>query len=333
MKRTLKILLLTIIFLNALVVNAAPTTYDRQTLENYGVKKDWTIDDSNKDNVLKTPAVDANEKLYDFSDVLTDEEEERIKTRIAEFIEKTNMDMVIVTEKIPYPDEIKNYCYSESQADQKEQEVNEEYAADFYDYNDFGMKFKNNSGVLLLRNTEIDPCFDAMYYDMYTFGDTQLYFVPYRYDSILDGIYNNLHNDNYVEGFLDFINRTENYILSGKPSEMENYYVDEKGFLHKNPATYQIPWTTAIIISIGVTLIVMLILIKKNRMVMKATQAVEYLNKKSINITNRQDVFLHSHTSSYTVSHDSGGSGGGGGFSSHSGSSGGGHSSGGGRHG
>ena len=76
----------------------------------------------------------------------------------------------------------------------------------------------------------------------------------------------------------------------------------------------------------------MIILVKKNKMVAKATQAGEYLIKDSINIKNRKDVFLHSHTTSYTVSHDSGG-GGGGGHSSHSGSSGGGHSSGGGRHG
>ena len=113
---------------------------------------------------------------------------------------------------------------------------------------------------------------------------------------------------------------------------MIDYYVDEKGYLQKYPGTYHIPWSLSSIISIVITAIIMLVLIRKNKMVMKATQAGEYLNKKSINISNRKDVFLHSHTSSYTVSSDSGG-GGGGGHSSHSGSSGGGHSSGGGRHG
>ena len=50
--------------------------------------------------------------------------------------------------------------------------------------------------------------------------------------------------------------------------------------------------------------------------------------KESINITNRKDIFIRSHTTSYTESSSSSGGGG-----SHSGSSGGGHSSGGGRHG
>ena len=114
---------------------------------------------------------------------------------------------------------------------------------------------------------------------------------------------------------------------------MTNYYVDEKGYLQKYPEKYSIPWTGAFIFSFLITFITMIILIKRNKMVMKATQAGEYLNKDSVNINNRKDVFINSHTTSYTVSHDSGGSGGGGGHSSHSGSSGGGHSSGGGRHG
>ena len=60
----------------------------------------------------------------------------------------------------------------------------------------------------------------------------------------------------------------------------------------------------------------------------------EYLQKNTINITKRQDLFVSSHTTSYTESHDSSFSGGGGGgFSSSGGSSGGGHSSDGGRHG
>ncbi len=73
----------------------------------------------------------------------------------------------------------------------------------------------------------------------------------------------------------------------------------------------------------------MLILVKKNKMVIKATEAENYLDQSSVNITNKQDQFLTTHTTSYTVSSSSGG----GGAGSHSGSSGGGHSSGGGRHG
>ncbi len=293
---------------------ASTNTFNRNELENYGVKKNWTIDEKNLDNVMRTPAVDASEKIYDFSELLTDEEEKELKNQIDSFIEKNNMDLVIVTTNFSYLVDSEN----------------EEYAADFYDYNDFGMNVKNNSGILLLRNSNSEK----PYYDMYTFGDAQLYFTPNRYDSILDGIYDNLHSGNYLTGFKDFINRTDVFISNGIPKEMEYYYVDDMGNLQYNPPpkVYKVPWPIVIGIAIVITLIVMIILIKRNKMVYKATLAEEYLNKQSINITKRKDIFINSHTTSYTTSSSSGSSGGGS-FSSHSGSSGGGHSSGGGRHG
>jgi uncharacterized protein len=215
------------------------------------------------------------------------------------------MDMVIVTTSFSY--------YSDDQ--------NEDYAADFYDYNDFGIDFDNYSGVLLLRNTyEQDP-----YYDIYTFGNAQLYFSYSRLNSVLDDIYYNLHNEYYYDGFTTFINEMTNYYNAGIPSSMNGYKVDENGYLYE---VYTIPWLIVIAISIGITAIVMLILIKKNKMVTKARTANEYLNRNSINITNRSDIFVNSHTTHYTTSSSSGGGG-----HSSGGSSGGGHSSGGGRHG
>ncbi len=332
MKRVLSIITIFLLGIT-LNVNAAPKTYERGTLENNGVNKKWTITDNNLPNVLRTPAVDAAEHVYDFSEVLTDEEEQQLRTRINEFIQKNKMEIVIVTKELPYNDNIKSYCYNESTADLKEDEFNEEFAADFYDYNDFGIDYELYDGILLFRNTALDPCWNAMYYDMYPFGNAQLYFNEYRYDSILDGIYDELHEEHYFDGFMDFINRVDSYLASGKPSDMEYYYVDEYGYLQKEKIPYSIPWIPCAGVSGLITLITMIILISKNKMVKKATQASEYLNKNSSKVTNRQDIFLHSHTSSYTESSSSGGGGGGGGHSSHSGSSGGGHSSGGGRHG
>lgn len=306
--KKIKYLLIVFLLLIRINCNATTKTFDRNELENYGVKKDWNITEQNKDNVLKTKAVDASEKIYDYAELLTEEEEKVLKESIDEFIETNKMDLVIVTDSFSYIQDTEN----------------EDYAADFYDYNDFGMQFENNSGILLLRNSNpSDP-----YYDMYTFGNAQLYFNQQRYDSILDGIYNDLHAGNYLIGMKDFISRTDSYIKQGIPSEMKNYYVDEKGYLKQN---YHIPWTISIIISLVLTTIIMVIMIGKNKMVKKAITAEEYVNKNSINISKKEDKLINTHTTHYRISSDSGG----GGFSSHShsGSSGGGHSSGGGRHG
>ena len=293
-------------------VYASTNTIDRNTLENLGVKKDIEVTDRNRSNVMNTPKVDASEKIYDFSDILTDDEEQELKKSIDEFIEKNQMDLVIVTTSFPY-------SYDKE---------NEEYADDFYDYNDFGIGFQYNSGILLLRNTNpSDP-----YYHMSTTGNAQLYFSDARVNSVLDGIYNEIHAGNYYNAFYDFINRTDYYISQGYPETADNYYIDEQGTIHLKPATYSIPWAGCIAVSGIITLIIMIILIKKNKMVKKAHQAEEYLNKGSVKITNRKDIFLHSHTTSYTESDSSSSGGGGGGHSSHSGSSGVSHG-GGGRHG
>lgn len=305
MKKKFKLIIFIILCLSFVnCVYASTTTYDRNSRDNYGVNKKWKINSGNKDNVLNTPLVDADEKIYDFSDILTDEEEKHLKNKIDEFIDKTGMDVVILTNNLPY-------SYDEE---------NEDYAADFYDYNDFGIDFDNYSGVILFRNTYSSP-----YYGAYWFGDAQLYYKT-RTDSILDDIYYDIKNGNYRNGFDVFLNRLDTYYDDGIPYEMKNYYIDDMGYLKRK---YVFPWMTAFLVAGIGTAIIMSILIKKNKMIRKAAEASNYLNKDSVKYSVKNDILVGSHTTHYTVSSSSGG---GGGHSSSSGSSGGGHS-GGGRHG
>lgn len=298
------------------ILNVGERTADN----NYGVNKKWKINDSNMGNVLRTPLVDSSKKIYDFSDVLTDTEEEELRIMAEEFQERFKTELVIITYNLPY--------YAD--------EENEDFAADFYDYNDFGMDYELYDGIVLFRNTyDEDP-----YYDMYTFGEAQLYFNQARYDAILDDIYNDLHSENYLEGFASFISLVTTKYESGKPSSMKDYALNKNGIIyntktHKLDANgnivkkYNPPILLGLIIAAAVSAITVGIMIKKNKMVRKATAAGVYLDKSSIDYTVMRDIYRGSHVSSYTVNTSSGGSSGGG----HVGSSGGGHSSGGGRHG
>lgn len=311
MKRIKILLLIMITFLLGVSsVYAIPETKERTQEDNYGVKKKWKITSSNEANVLRTKYVNADEKIYDFKDVLTEEEIAKLKKESEEFTKKTKMEIIVLVDELEYT--------ADSQ--------NEDYAADFYDYNDFGLNLDDNySGVLLFRNTyEQDP-----YYNIYTFGKAQLYFDYNRLENVLDNIYDDIHNQNYYSGFSRYISEMTDYYDDGIPKTMENYTLDENGFLKQLPPKYHPPILIALIISIVTTIIVMAILIKKNKMVAKATKAEEYLDKNSVQITNKVDQFISTHTTHYTTSSSSGS----GGFSSSGGSSGGGHSSGGGRHG
>lgn len=306
MKKLSKILCVMLLFLISITVNAEVKTNDRNSSNSYGVNKKWNINDDNKINILNTPYVDASEKVYDFSDIIVDNDESELKEKVEEFIELTNMDMVIVTIDEPY--------YSDYEM--------ETFAADFYDYNDFGLTFDKYSGVLILRNSSSQN----RYYNIYTFGEAQLYFSYERLERTLDNIYSDIYNDRYLEGFSTFIYNMKDYYDYGIPAEMKNYFVDDMGYLQEK---YNPPIMWALVISGVITAIVMYILISKNKMVKKAKAANEYLEKETINYTQRMDNFITSRTTRHTISTSSGGSGGG----SRGGSSGGGHSSGGGRRG
>ena len=310
MKRSLNILLIISLFF--LGINNCYATEvqdnDRENLKNYGVNKHWTITESNKSNVLNTPYVDAEEKIYDYSNALTEQEKKELKNKIDEYIKQTNMDMVILISEHPY-------TYDSA---------NETFAVDFYDYNDFGIEFENYSGVILFRNTyQEDP-----YFNIYTFGNAQLYYPFETCETILDDIYYDLKNHNYLRGFSTFIDEMSDYARYGIPYDMRGYAVDKDGYLIEK---YAVPYIEITMIALIITIIIMIILITKNKMVVTATNAHEYLDRKSINYTWLQDDLINTHTTSYTTSSSSGGGGGFGGSSG--GSSGGGHGGGGGRHG
>ena len=309
-----KIKLLILIFLVALVPNvfASTNTQDRNTLDNYGVNKKWKITSKNKSNVLNSYKVDASEKIYDFADILTDEEEQRVYEKFMTFIKKTKMDMVFVSINKPYV---------------QDSDI-EDFAADFYDYNDFGIDFDKYSGVLIVRDTyESDP-----FYNIYLFGEAQLYFYDYRTENTLDNIYNSFHSGNYEDGLNTFVSEFTSYYDMGIDSSLKYKFVDENGYIREK---VHLPWGPIVVADLLVVLIVMIILIMKNKMITKKLDVSNYYDKKTLNFTKQNDIFVSEHTSSYVVSSSSSGGGrsGGSGFHSSGGSSGGGHSAGGGRHG
>ena len=320
MKKVVLFLIISFMFINTLYsenidyisnIGNNSNGYERTEENNYGVNKKWNINSSNLNNVINTPYVDSSEKIYDFADIVSDDDEIIIKNNIQEFISKTNMDMVIVTIDKPYFDDSEN----------------ETYAADFYDYNDFGIDFNNYSGVLLLRNVySEDP-----YFNVYAFGDAQIYFDYDRCESMLDDIYPFLRNKNYVSGFNLFINDFSSYYDLGYSTD--DYYVDEMGFLKRK---FNPPFGISTIAALITTIVSSVIMVGKNKMVKVANGAQEYLDKRSINYSTKNDNLVRSFTTHHYVSSSSGSSGGsssGGSFHSSFGSSGGGHFSGGGRHG
>lgn len=307
-------LLLAIFFLGfTSLVFAQPQTFERNNDNNYLVHKDIKVTSSNLNNIRDTYAVDAKEKVYDFAQILTDDEEAQLKSKLESFIKDSNMDAVIIIDNLNYGND---FSYNT-------------FASDFYDYNDFGIDFEHYSGILFLR----DANSSFPYFNIYAFGNAQLYYSSERMEIMLDNILNSFSGFNSTGGYYTFIEQINTYYNMGIPEEMNHYYIDENGFLVKE---FVPPIMLSIIIAAIVTIIVVSILVNKNKMIKKATKALNYLDINSINFTVKHDKFIRDSISSYTVSSSSGSSGsgfGGGSGRSSMGSSGRGFSSGSGRRG
>lgn len=308
-KINILITLIFISFFGIINVNASTKTYER-TETDLGVNKKWTINSSNINNVYATPRVDATEKIYDFADIFSNYEETQIYDQAKKFIDKTDMDLVILTTDLQY---------SDTQI--------EEYAADFYDYNDFGLDLEYYSGIILIINMNTYNRF----YNIFTFGNGMIYYNDIRLEDTLDYMYNDMASGNYKTAVTAYIDSLDSYYMQGIPEANKDAHINEMGDI---VYPYHPPIKIALIASTIMSFIITLFLVSRNKMVKKATRAKEYLDKSSINYKKQEDLFLHTHTSSYVVTSSSGGGGGSsfGGSSSHSGSSGGFHGGGSGRH-
>lgn len=296
MKKVAFLLWFTFLFLIIIFPVDASTNTKIRTEEDYLVPSYITVTDSNRSNVLSTPAVDASEKIYDFADLLSDSEEEKLYKQAKKYIENTNFDLAIVT--------VSNY-----EKDNCHGNCTHTYADDFYDYNEFGLG-SEHSGVLFL----VDMSRREIY--MTTTGEAISMYNDNRIDMIMDSIYQAFSSQNYYQGIAKFMTILENYDTMGLPNSKDSRYViTEDGTIARD-----IPWLIFLGIPIFITGIVMAILISKNKLVRVATSSREYLDKKTLKTSVVSDQLVHTHTSVTRIQSSS--SGGSGVSSTHSGSSG-----------
>lgn len=284
-----KFLLILFLFFFSLNVCIASSKEDRKALDNYGVNKKIKVTDNNLDDILDTKVADASLKVYDYADILTDDEETKLKKEALDFYKETGFDIVILTDSFYNYDDEDNY----------------EYAQNFYDYNDFGIKDKYYSGVLILRNAYSSYPF----YSIRTFGEAQLYFGGNRTEDMLDNTEQFIADKNYEKAFSEVIKELGNYYDDGISSEFKGYKIDDDGSLIK---PYKFPFLIAIIVAGIFTYIYISVNKSKNKMVYKATLANDYLDNNSISYKTKNDNFLYTTTQAIPRAKSSGSSGGGG---------------------
>ena len=281
------------LFLLVLPVYASTNTYSRTTTDLKEPKK-IKYKSSMEHNVLLTPSVNANEKIYDFAELLTEEEEKQLYDKVKEFIANTNLDLAIVTINTNVKDST------------------QEYADDFYDYNDFSI-----DGLAFVIDMQ-----NRIFY-ISTAGKAMLYYDDYRIEYILSALDQEMYNHEYFNACNTLISQLTEYYNHGFSDNADKYVVIGTQIYRKTP------YLLLSIIAVVSATIGTLILALRNKKIKLATNSNDYFDNKSFEITKDTKEFISSNTSRvYIPPADSGGGGSsGGGF--HSGSSGASHGGGG----
>lgn len=281
------------LFLLVLPVYASTNTYSRTTTD-LKVPKKIKYKSSMEHNVLLTPSVNANEKIYDFAELLTEEEEKQLYDKVKEFIANTNLDLAIVTINTNVKDST------------------QEYADDFYDYNDFSI-----DGLAFVIDMQ-----NRIFY-ISTAGKAMLYYDDYRIEYILSALDQEMYNHEYFNACNTLISQLTEYYNHGFSDKSDKYVVIGTQIYRKTP------YLLLSIIAVVSAIIGTLILALRNKKIKLATNSNDYFDNKSFEITKDTKEFISSNTSRvYIPPADSGGGGSsGGGF--HSGSSGASHGGGG----
>lgn len=281
------------LFLLVLPVYASTNTYSRTTTD-LKVPKKIKYKSSMEHNVLLTPSVNANEKIYDFAELLTEEEEKQLYDKVKEFIANTNLDFAIVTINTNVKDST------------------QEYADDFYDYNDFSI-----DGLAFVIDMQ-----NRIFY-ISTAGKAMLYYDDYRIEYILSALDQEMYNHEYFNACNTLISQLTEYYNHGFSDNADKYVVIGTQIYRKTP------YLLLSIIAVVSAIIGTLILALRNKKIKLATNSNDYFDNKSFEITKDTKEFISSNTSRvYIPPADSGGGGSsGGGF--HSGSSGASHGGGG----
>lgn len=272
-------------------VFASTNRYTR-TYEDLRIGKGIVANDSNINIIMNTPSVDASEKIYDYAELLTDSEEEKLFKTISAFIDAYSTDFAVVTVKEnPYSYIDSNYSYDPDSYSMK-------FADDFYDYNDFGIGY-DYTGVLLLIDLS------NRYIWISSTGEARRYFNYYDdVFELLDHSISLYTAGDYYEAITDTI-----YIMSEYYSHDLNYYTGGNYVNSKTRSERVALSSWMLIASVIMTAIFCFINVSKCKMAKIATNAKDYQNVLGVNLVN--DILIHTSHSSYRMSSSSSSGGGG----------------------
>lgn len=242
------------------------------------------------------------ERVFDYGDVLTDKEEDKLRKLIAKREKQTGCDIVLIT----LNESLKEYARGIDPYVSYEEFVRI-YAEQFYEQYNFGYDAPNGDGVLLVDNWYREDN-GRIYTWFCTTGKVRDAYTDEEIDHILDNVYRYVENNPY-RAYKTYINDFYHDMLG---MQVFNLYVPSA-----------VPWIAGIISSV-----IFALCNWKAKSGKKTTTALTYVDGLEPRFRVREDRFLRKSVVQHKIQPSSGSGGGGG----HSGGGGGGGSHGGGGH-
>lgn len=242
--------------------------------------------------VRSNPDCTTTERVFDYADVLSDEEEQKLRELIAQSEQKTGCDIVLVT----LNQSLKEYAkgYEDRLGYLEPYQYVMVYADNFYDENNFGFNRAHGDGVLLLDNWYREE--DGRIYSwLSTCGRAETRFSDSMIDSLLDDALENVDSDPYgaYSAYVKIFTRQ----MTGQK--------------------VQIPVWAVLLASAFATAFYVFAHLSDNKG-KKTVNAMTYVAQgASTRITRREDIFLRRSVSKRKIETNSGNGGGGGGGGHH----------------
>lgn len=257
-----------IIFISAFIFSFcvldvyASDKYQVRTDDDYGVPSYVHVTDSNREAVLSTPLVDSSEKIYDFAGKFSSSEEKRLYKLVSKYIDTYDMDMVIVT------------------INDNPKESATAYGQDFYDYNAFGISY-DHDGILLLYD---------FYYNrvsIVTTGRANDMYQNRRIEELKKVISDNI-KIGYYESTVSFINKASSFSELGYPLK-DGSEPKRKGI----KLLKVLPWPGILSFSLVTTIILIVLIIKNQKVVAGNNSYRRYLVKNKLKSEVVEDTFIN----------------------------------------
>lgn len=200
-------------------------------------------------------------RLVDDADILWDEEEQELLSKLDEISARHGMDVVVVT------------------TDSLDGKSAMEYADDYYDYNGYA-----SDGILFL------VCMGTRDWRMSTTGFAIRAFTDAGLEYIEDNVIGYLSDGDYYRAFDTYADLCDRLI-----TQAENGEPFDVGNMPKAPFNLGKNLLISLIIGFVIALIVTLVMKSKLKSVHSQPAASHYVKDGSMNVTIHRDMFLYSH--------------------------------------